>query len=149
MSSVRTQLSATSSGEVFVTRQVHFSASHRLFNPKFSAAWNRKEFGECAHERGHGHNYVLEVTVAGPVDPRSGYTLNLRDLKRLLEREITDWCDHRYLNEDVPFLKGVIPSTENLTIAFWKRISAKLKSGRLTRVRLYETPRNFADYFGP
>jgi len=149
MSSVRSKLSAPPSGEVFVTRQVHFSASHRLFNPKYGRAWNRREFGECANERGHGHNYVLEVTVAGQPDPRTGYVMNLRDLKRLLEREITEQCDHRYLNEDVPFLKGMVPSTENLAIAFWGRIAAKLKTGRLAQVRLFETPRNFADYFGP
>lgn len=149
MSAVRSKPSSTPTGEVFVTRQVHFSASHRLFNPKFSPAWNLKEFGECANERGHGHNYVLEVTVAGQPDPRTGYILNLRDLKRLLEREITELCDHRFLNEDVPFLKGIVPSTENLAIAFWSRIAAKLKTGRLAQVRLYETPRNFADYFGP
>jgi 6-pyruvoyltetrahydropterin/6-carboxytetrahydropterin synthase len=136
-------------GEVFVTRQIHFSASHRLYNPRFSRAWNAREFGECAHERGHGHNYVLEVTVAGVPDPRTGYTLNLRTLKQLLQDEISEPCDHRHLNEDVPFLKGIIPSTENLAIAFWRRIAAKLTSGRLTQVRLYETPRNFADYFGP
>jgi 6-pyruvoyltetrahydropterin/6-carboxytetrahydropterin synthase len=132
-----------------VTRQVHFSASHRLYNPRFSRAWNEQEFGECAHDRGHGHNYVLEVTVAGVPDPRTGYTLNLRTLKQLLQAEITEPCDHRHLNEDVPFLKGIIPSTENLAIAFWRRIAAQLKTGRLTQVRLYETPRNFADYFGP
>jgi len=136
-------------GEVFVTRQVHFSSSHRLYNRRFSRAWNEQEFGECANQRGHGHNYVLEVTVAGVPDPRTGYTLNLRTLKRLLEAEITVPCDHRHLNDDVPFLKGIVPTTENLAIAFWRRIAAKLKTGRLTQVRLYETPRNFADYFGP
>ena len=136
------------SGEVLVTRQVHFSASHRLFNPAFGKDWNRRHFGECSNQRGHGHNYVLEVTVAGRPHPETGYVMDLRDLKRLLTREIVSACDHRHLNDDVPFLKGVIPSTENLTVAFWKRIERKIKGGRLHRVRLYETPRNYADYFG-
>lgn len=136
-------------GDVFVTRQVHFSASHRLHNPKLSARENERAFGHCANAAGHGHNYVLEVTVAGQPDPQTGYVLNLRDLKRLLEREISGPCDHRHLNEDVPFLKGVIPSTENLAVTFWRRIASKLKTGRLVQVRLYETPRNFADYYGP
>jgi 6-pyruvoyltetrahydropterin/6-carboxytetrahydropterin synthase len=136
-------------GEVFVTRQVHFSASHRLYNRRKSAAWNEREFGECANARGHGHNYVLEVTVAGVPDADTGYSLNLRTLKGILEREITGPCDHRHLNEDVPFLTGIVPTTENLAIAFWRRVAPRIKSGRLHQVRLYETPRNFADYFGP
>ncbi|HZZ56416.1 MAG TPA: 6-carboxytetrahydropterin synthase [Opitutaceae bacterium] len=140
---------ALPAGEVFVTRQVHFSASHRLYNARRSAGWNLKEYGECANERGHGHNYVLEATVAGVPDPETGYLLNLRTLKRILERDIVSLCDHRHLNEDVAFLAGVVPTTENLAIAFWRRLAPRIKSGRLHQVRLYETPRNFADYFGP
>lgn len=141
--------SAPPPGEVFVTRQVHFSASHRLYNPARSGAWNEKEYGECANARGHGHNYVLEATVAGVPHPATGYLLNLRTLKRILEREIVVPCDHRHLNDDVPFLAGVVPTTENLAIAFWRRIASKIRGGRLHQIRLYETPRNFADYFGP
>ncbi|HEY3756059.1 MAG TPA: 6-carboxytetrahydropterin synthase [Opitutaceae bacterium] len=136
-------------GEVFVTRQVHFSASHRLCNPRKSAVWNQREYGDCANARGHGHNYVLEVTVAGVPNPETGYLLNLRTLKAILGREIVEPCDHRHLNEDVAFLVGIVPTTENLAIAFWRRVAPHIKTGRLHQLRLYETPRNFADYFGP
>lgn len=140
---------SAAAGDVFVTRQVHFSASHRLWNPKLSEKENEEAFGHCCNEAGHGHNYVLEVTVAGKPDPKTGYVMNLRDLKRLIKEEVADPCDHKHLNQDVPFLKGVIPSTENLAVTFWRRIASKLKTGRLVQVRLYETPRNFADYYGP
>ncbi len=137
------------SGEVLVTRQVHFCASHRLHNPDFGRAWNEKEFGRCNFPKGHGHNYVLEATVSGRPDPQTGYVLNLADLKALLVRAVVTPCDHRHLNEDVDFLRGIIPSTENLVIAFWRRIAPRVRRGRLYRLRLYETPRNFADYYGP
>ncbi|MGH7995792.1 MAG: 6-pyruvoyl trahydropterin synthase family protein [Opitutaceae bacterium] len=134
---------------MFVTRQVHFNAAHRLYNPAFGAKWNEREFGPCANPHGHGHNYVLEATVAGPPDPRTGYVLNLAELKRILRRAVVEPCDHRHLNEEVDFLKGIIPSTENLVIAFWRRIAGRIPAGRLHRLRLYETPRNYADYYGP
>ena len=97
----------------------------------------------------HGHNYVLEVTVRGRPDPDTGYTIDLGRLKRILGRAVVDPCDHRNLNEEVGFLRGVIPSTENLVIAFWDQIEPRIRQGTLYRVRLYETPRNFAEYFGP
>ncbi len=136
-------------GTVDITRQVHFNAAHRLFNPARSRRWNEEKFGLCANPHGHGHNYVLEVTVRGLPDPETGYVMDLSELKRILQRAVVDVCDHRNLNTEVPFLRGVIPSTENLVIAFWGRIAPHIKSGRLHRVRLYETPRNFADYHGP
>jgi 6-pyruvoyltetrahydropterin/6-carboxytetrahydropterin synthase len=132
-----------------VTRQVHFNAAHRLHNPAFSQKWNERQFGLCTNPHWHGHNYVLEATVCGSPDPDTGYVLNLADLKRILHEAVVDRCDHRNLNEEVGFLRGVIPSTENLVIAFWNEIEPRIPSGRLHRVRLYETPRNFADYFGP
>ena len=136
------------SGTVYITRQVHFNASHRLHNPGKSRRWNHEHYGECTNPHGHGHNYVLEVTVAGSPDPDTGYVMNLAQLKDILNEEVVDACDHRNLNEDVPFLKGVIPSTENLVIAFWQRIEPRIKAGRLHAVRLYETPRNFVEYLG-
>jgi 6-pyruvoyltetrahydropterin/6-carboxytetrahydropterin synthase len=136
-------------GEVYVTRQVHFNAAHRLYNPAFGAKWNENEFGLCANVHGHGHNYVLEVTVAGRPHPDTGYILNLADLKAILERRVVAPCDHRHLNEEVDFLRGIIPTTENLVIAFWGQIEPHIRVGRLHCVRLYETPRNFAEYFGP
>lgn len=136
-------------GTVFVTRQVHFNAAHRLFNPSKASAWNDRVFGPCANPRWHGHNYVLEVTVAGVPDPETGYVMNLVDLKEILNEAILIPCDHRNLNDEVAFLKGVIPTTENLVIAFWNELQPRLKTGRLHCVRLFETPRNFAEYRGP
>jgi 6-pyruvoyltetrahydropterin/6-carboxytetrahydropterin synthase len=134
---------------VFVTRQVHFNAGHRLYNPSRGRAWNEKVYGSCANPNGHGHNYVLEVTVRGVPDPETGYVLDLVELKRIVEKAVVGPCDHRNLNKDVPFLRGVIPTTENLVVAFWGRIAPRIKSGTLHSLRLYETPRNFADYVGP
>lgn len=136
-------------GTVFITRQVHFNSAHRLHNPRKSQRWNEEKYGLCTNPHWHGHNYVLEVTVCGEPDPDTGYVLDLAELKRILHRAVVDKCDHRNLNDQVDFLRGIIPSTENLVIAFWEQIEPHLTAGRLHRVRLYETPRNFAEYFGP
>jgi 6-pyruvoyltetrahydropterin/6-carboxytetrahydropterin synthase len=134
---------------VLVTRQVHFNAAHRLHNPARSRAWNERAFGPCNNVDGHGHNYVLEVTVSGSPDPETGYVIDLGRLKGILERVIVRACDHRNLNSQVPFLKGIIPSTENLVIAFWQQLEPRIRPGRLHAIRLYETPRNYAEYRGP
>jgi len=136
-------------GTVFITRQVHFNAAHRLYNPAKSQVWNTKQYGLCTNPHWHGHNYVLEVTVRGEPDPETGYILDLSELKRILHQAVLDKCDHRNLNEEVAFLRDVIPSTENLVIAFWQQIEPLLPRGKLHCVRLYETPRNFAEFFGP
>jgi 6-pyruvoyltetrahydropterin/6-carboxytetrahydropterin synthase len=136
-------------GTVFITRQVHFNAAHRLHNPSKSQAWNTKHYGLCTNPHWHGHNYVLEVTLRGQPDPDTGYILDLAELKRILHEAVVDKCDHRNLNEEVAFLRGIIPSTENLVIAFWQQIEPRLPAGTLHRVRLFETPRNFAEYLGP
>jgi len=136
-------------GTVLVTRQVHFNAAHRLHNSTKSARWNADKYGPCNNPRWHGHNYVLEVTVAGEPDPETGYLFDLSELKNLLEERIVRACDHRNLNEEVPFLRGLIPSTENLVIAFWNELEPHIVRGRLHSVKLYETPRNFAEYRGP
>jgi 6-pyruvoyltetrahydropterin/6-carboxytetrahydropterin synthase len=138
---------AVSAGPVFITRQVHFNSAHRLHNPRKSAAWNRKQYGPCNET--HGHNYVLEVTVKGRPDPVTGYVIDLGDLKGLVNSAIADLCDHRSLNDGVGFLKNIIPSTENLAIAFWRELEPHLQRCALHCVRLYETPRNYAEYFGP
>jgi len=136
-------------GTVFITRQVHFNAAHRLNNPTKSASWNEETYGLCNNPRWHGHNYVLEVTVAGEPDPETGYVMNLSTLKGLLDDHILHLCDHRNLNEEVPFLRDVIPTTENLVIAFWQEIEPRLQNGRLHSIKLFETPRNFVEYRGP
>ena len=146
--STRPQAPRVLAGTVYITRQVHFNAAHRLHNPAFSQKWNEKQYGMCTNPHWHGHNYVLEVTVAGEPHPDTGYVLDLGRLKRILYEAIVDRCDHRNLNEEVDFLHGIIPSTENLAIAFWNEIEPLITAGRLYRLRLYETPRNFVDYFG-
>ncbi len=137
-------------GTVFITRQVHFNSAHRLHNPAKSQRWNVAQYGLCTNPHWHGHNYVLEVTVRGEPDADTGYILDLGELKKILNRAVVDPCDHKNLNTEVPFLRGVIPSTENLVIAFWHRIAPLLPpQAALHRVRLFETPRNFAEFFGP
>mgnify|MGYP000008654748 FL=1 len=137
-------------GVVHITRQVHFNSAHRLYNPNRSLAWNQAKFGLCTNPHWHGHNYVLEVTVTGRPDPETGYIMDLSELKRILHAAVVDKCDHRNLNDEVDFLRGTIPSTENLVIAFWREIAPHLPPrAKLHRVRLYETPRNFADFYGP
>jgi len=136
-------------GVAFVTRRVSFNAAHRLHNPAFSAAWNRRQFGLCNNPHWHGHNYVLEVTVKGTIDPHTGFVVELGELHRILDDAIVSKCDHRNLNLEVGFLRDLLPSTENLVIAFWNEIEPRLPSGRLHCVRLYETERNYAEYFGP
>lgn len=136
-------------GVVSITRQVHFNSAHRLYNPTKSQAWNEKHYGLCTNPHWHGHNYVLEVTLRGAPDPETGYVMDLGELKRILHAAVVDKCDHRNLNDEVDFLRGIIPSTENLVIAFWNEIAPQIKHGRLHCVRLFETPRNFAEYHGP
>ena len=147
--SVRAKSPRVLTGTVYITRQVHFNSAHRLFNPTKSQAWNTAQYGLCTNPHWHGHNYVLEVTVRGQPDPETGYIVDLGELKRILHLAVVDKCDHRNLNTDVDFLRRVIPSTENLVIAFWQQIEPHITAGRLHCVRLFETPRNFAEYFGP
>lgn len=134
---------------VYVTRQLHFNAAHRLFNPAFSDEKNDRVFGKCNNVNGHGHNYEIEITVFGPVDPETGYVIDLKEIKDLAEEVIIQDCDHRHLNLDVPWLRGINPTAENLVIAFWNRLNPHFTSAKLFNIRLYETPRNFVDYRGP
>lgn len=131
-----------------VTRRVHFSAGHRLHNPDLSDEENRDTYGLCNNPAGHGHNYDLEVTVEGPVDPVTGYVMDLKRLKHLLEREVLADVDHANLNVDVDWMTGVIPTTENLAVAIWRRLEGGLPGVRLLSVRLWETDRNSVEYRG-
>lgn len=134
---------------VRITRRLHFSAAHRLARPDWSEEENRRVFGDCANPNWHGHNYDLEVTVAGPVDPETGYVMDLGALKALVNRRVVDDLDHSNLNLDVPWLDGVIPSTENLAVAIWGRIAEHVPApAALDRVVLWETPRQWAEYRG-
>ena len=131
-----------------ITRRETFSAGHTLFNPAFSAERNREVFGKCSNPNGHGHNYVLEVSVSGPVDDRTGYVIDLSQLKRIVQREVIDKLDHRNMNLDVEFMRGINPTAENIVVACWRVLEPSVAPGRLTRLRLWETENNYVEYDG-
>ena len=137
----------------YITRRAEFSASHRLHNPALSEERNEAIFRSCNWPGGHGHNYLLEVTIAGEPDPETGMVINLQDLRAAMEKRIVDKCDHRHLNEDVDFLRGQVTTTENLCRLFWRELADELSSlgarAWLHRVRLQETRDNFVEYLGP
>lgn len=134
--------------EVIITRVEEFSASHRLHNPALTDEENARIYGYCNNPAGHGHNYRLEISVAGEPDSRTGYLIDLKILRDIIRERIIRDVDHRHLNSDVKWLDGVIPSVENLVVEFWKRLDGHLPAGRLHRIRLFETERNFVEYYG-
>lgn len=131
-----------------VVRRLHFNAAHRLHNPSRSDAWNTETFGPCNNPNYHGHNYELEVMVEGEVDPETGYVLDVGLLKGIVEEKVIRDLDHRNLNLDVPWFRDHLPSAENIAIFIWQRLVDHVPRGRLRRVRLWETPRNWVDYEG-
>ena len=133
---------------VYVTRKAHFSAAHRLFNPEFSEEENERVFDKCNNPRGHGHNYTIEVTVAGEPDPKTGYVIDLKKLGELIEREILAKVDHKHLNYDVAELSGIIPTAENIALVFWRLLEPKIGDGKLYKIRVAESDNNYAEYFG-
>ncbi len=133
---------------IFITRKIEFSAGHRLFNPDFSDEKNEATFGLCNNPNGHGHNYVLEVTLSGEVCDDTGMVFDLKELKKLTQREIIDKVDHKNLNVDVDYLEGIIPTAENLAIKFWEILEPKITKGRLHEIKLYESERNYVTYRG-
>jgi 6-pyruvoyltetrahydropterin/6-carboxytetrahydropterin synthase len=133
---------------VYITKTVEFSASHRLFNPLLTDEENCQIFDKCNNPHGHGHNYVLEVTVAGEPDITTGYLIDLKKMKTIINDEIIQYVDHKHLNYDVDFLSGVIPTVENMVLKFWERLDGKFNKAKLYRLRLYETQTSFVEYFG-
>lgn len=133
---------------VYITRRATFSASHRLHSNELSAEENRQIYGKCNHPNGHGHNYVLEVTVRGEVDSRTGMVMNLVDLKKAMEEQILDQVDHRHLNLDVPVFRDLVPTAENMAVVFWQLLERVLPKGTLYEVKLHETENNVAIYHG-
>ena len=133
---------------VTVTRRMTFNAAHRVHNPALSDEENRATFGKCNNPNWHGHNYVLEVAVAGEVDERTGYVVDLGAVKRIVQEVVIDQVDHRNLNIEVEFMRGIIPTTENLVIACWKLLEPRLRPARLRRLRLWETENHSAEYEG-
>lgn len=128
-----------------ITRKVEFSASHFYHNPDLSVEENRRIFGKCNNPHGHGHNYTLEVTVAGEPDTVTGMILDLKELKEVLNREVMERMDHRHLNYEVPELAGKIPTCENIATVIWNLLESKITRGQLDRVRVYESPDLYAE----
>ena len=128
-----------------LSQKFEFSATHRLHNPALTDDENIRLFGKCNNAHGHGHNYVLEVTIEGDPDPVTGMVFDLRELKEIINAEVVDPMDHRFLNHEVPELAGQIPTTEVIAATIWKLLEPKIRRGKLDRVRLYETPDLFVD----
>ena len=133
---------------VTVTRRLTFNAAHRVHNPQLSDAENTQLFGKCNNPNWHGHNYTLEVSVRGPIEERTGYVLDLGRLRALVEETVVDHVDHRNMNVDVPFMQGVIPTTENMVVAIWRQLEPRLGIARLVRLKLWETENNYVEYAG-
>lgn len=133
---------------VYVTRKAHFAAAHRLHNPALSEEENGRIFGKCNNPHGHGHNYNIEVTVAGQPPADTGMVIDLKVLAEIVDRELIELVDHKHLNLDVPFLQGIIPTAENMAVAFWKILEPKIPYGKLYSIKLYESDNNLVEYRG-
>ena len=134
--------------EVTVTRRMHFNAAHRVHNPELSDEENQRLFGRCNNPNWHGHNYILDVSVAGPVDGRTGYVMDLAVLKRVVQESVIDRVDHRNFNLDVDFMRDVIPTAENIVVGCWRVLAPRVAPARLVRLVLWETPNNYVEYEG-
>ena len=138
---------------VYISKEVHFCAAHKLYNAKWNEEKNEEIFGKCANTNWHGHNFDMTVTVKGEPDPDTGFIINFKILKKIIKKEIIEKVDHKNLDMDVEFLKGKMTSCENLVVAFWDILKSKIEeesSGRATLhcIKLYETPTSFAEYYG-
>ncbi|MDR3723760.1 MAG: 6-carboxytetrahydropterin synthase [Terracidiphilus sp.] len=136
---------------IFLTRRATFSAAHYYWNEAWTAEENQRVFGKCANRNGHGHNYTLEVTVAGKVDPVTGFVVDLKWLRDMIEREVLDAWDHRHLNLETEDFRHTVPTTENLAIAAWNRLAPAVEAtdgAHLNRIRIWETQEIFAEYRG-
>lgn len=137
---------------LYVSRKEHFNAAHKLYNPAWSKEKNVQVFGPCANENWHGHNFDLIVTIKGRPDPETGFVVDLKKLSSMIRREVIDKLDHKNLNVDVDFMKDKLASCENLVVEIWQILNKHLpdvtNAGKLHSIRLYETPRNYVEYFG-
>lgn len=133
---------------VTVTRRVRFNAAHRVHNPELSDAENLRIYGKCNNPNWHGHNYTLEISVSGSVDPKTGYVVDLGVVRDIVEREVVAKTDHRNMNIDVDYMTGINPTSENIIVAMWQLIEPALRPARLQRLRLWETENNYVDYSG-
>ncbi len=135
-------------GVVYITRRETFAAAHRLFKPELSDEENLKIFGKCSNPNWHGHNYTLEVIVAGEVDADTGFVMDLKNLKEIVRKNVITKVDHKNLNLDTDFMKGKSPTSENIVIAIWNELENKITKGKLFSVKLYETENNYFEYKG-
>lgn len=133
---------------VYVTRREVFSASHRLTNPELSDEENDAIYDKCNYKYGHGHNYILEVIVAGEINSKTGYVIDLKKLKRIVRENVISKVDHHHFNFDIEFMSGIIPTVENIAIGIWKLLENEISDGKLYSVKLYETENNYAEYKG-
>ena len=135
---------------VYITRRFHFSASHRMYKPELNDEENYKLYGKCSNPNGHGHNYILEVTVEGEADSEIGYVMDLKKLKEIVEDTLIEKVDHKNMNVDVEFMKDVIPTSENIVIKFWQKLTDKINNNnrRLYSLKLFETENNIVEYRG-
>lgn len=133
---------------IYITKRLIFSTAHRLYNPTFSDEKNEQIYDKCNNFYGHGHNYYLEITVAGNPNPETGYVIDLKKMKKIIMREIVDKVDHKHLNFDVDFLKGIIPTVENLCVTFWNILKDKFDGAKLHKITLYETDDSYCEYYG-
>ena len=134
--------------EVTVTRRMHFNAAHRVHNPELSDEENERLFGRCNNPNWHGHNYILDVSVTGPIEARTGYVMDLAALKRVVQDAVIEKVDHRNFNLEVDFMRGVIPTAENIVVGCWKVLVPRVAPARLVRLVLWETPNNYVEYEG-
>jgi 6-pyruvoyltetrahydropterin/6-carboxytetrahydropterin synthase len=134
--------------DVTVTRRMHFNAAHRVHNPELSDEENERLFGRCNNPNWHGHNYMLDVSVAGPIEKRTGYVMDLAALKRVVQEAVIEKVDHRNFNLEVDFMRGVIPTAENIVVGCWKVLAPRVAPARLVRLVLWETPNNYVEYEG-
>lgn len=133
---------------VYVTRRAQFSAAHRLYNPAWSNEKNNAVFGKCNNPNGHGHNYDIEVTVAGDPPGDTGMVIDLKKLADIIDTEVIELVDHKNMNVDVGFMKGIIPTAENMAIEFWKILEPKIREGKLHSIKLFESENNVVEYRG-
>lgn len=133
---------------LYITKRMEFSAAHRLYNPAFNDDRNEAVYDKCNNFYGHGHNYTIEVTIAGIPDIDTGYVLDLKKLKQLIKEEIIEKVDHKHLNFDVDFLDGIIPTVENLAVVFWQILEKKIPQGKLYKIKIHETDNSWVEYFG-
>lgn len=135
---------------VYIVRREHFNAAHKLWREDWSAEKNEEVFGKCSNKNWHGHNFNLFVTVKGTPSPETGFIIDLKELSKIIKRDVIEGLDHKNLNLDVPYLQGLLPSTENLVIKIWEQIEAPIAAagGTLAKIRLEETENNFVEYYG-